>query len=163
LKQNCLSFVENKNISLFNWGVNRMSKDEFINRLREHIKLEDELADYYIDKSLKVKGAVLKLIFRQIAFDTIEHSDILETILALTLRESKPSEETVSINELEEHIKIERDAMKFYEENLEKTEDKEMKILFQKLVSDEKKHHEMLETIIKTLRPGQLDKTPMFV
>jgi len=127
-------------------------KNSFKSKLEHSISLESDLAEYYLQKSLKAENPVLKLVFRQLALDTMEHSDILETVRDMLSGRIPKSKERMRTKELEEHSKIEKELMLFYKEAERKAGEKEVKLLFQKLVSDEDRHHNMLETLIKTLR-----------
>ena len=50
---------------------------------------------------------------------------------------------------LEKHIKTEDAMIDLVEKEIKGTEDEGIKLLLQHIASDEKKHHEILQTVIK--------------
>lgn len=50
---------------------------------------------------------------------------------------------------LENHVIVETKMLNRMQEAMENTDDEALKLLFQHIVSDEKKHHKIMKTIIK--------------
>jgi len=50
---------------------------------------------------------------------------------------------------LEDHVKVEMSMLKHVEEEMEKTDDEALKLLFRHIADDERKHHDIMETILK--------------
>ncbi len=50
---------------------------------------------------------------------------------------------------LEDHIKVETDMLKRVEEEIKGTDDDALKLLFKHIADDEKKHHKIMETILR--------------
>jgi rubrerythrin len=51
--------------------------------------------------------------------------------------------------ELENHMKMETAVLTHVEEEIKQTKDEGLKLLLQHIADDEKKHHKILETIVK--------------
>lgn len=125
--------------------------ENLVSKVNRWISLEDEQAGILIKKSLRAKDAVMKLAFRQLAFETVEHVDIMETIKALATGQVKPSTpDEITKKDLEGHIKAELESLKEYEEMAAKVEGN-IKILLLKLVADEKRHHEILKNLLEKI------------
>jgi bacterioferritin (cytochrome b1) len=92
--------------------------------------------------------------------DSQKHASILSGILKV-LKGVPPSktlwnyriesyvDELVVKRELETHMKMETDILDHVEKETEQTADEGLKLLLQNIAEDEKKHHKILETIVK--------------
>ena len=50
---------------------------------------------------------------------------------------------------IERHLKVETKMLKHVEEEMRKTNDAALKLLFEHIVDDERKHHKIMGTILK--------------
>ncbi len=50
---------------------------------------------------------------------------------------------------LEDHVKVETKMLRHVEEEIKKTDDEALKLLLKHIADDEKKHHKIMETILK--------------
>lgn len=90
--------------------------------------------------------------------DSQKHAGILEVLSevpsAQTLWERRLEsyvDPFVVRRELENHMKSEDEVLRHVEEEIKGTDDDALKMLLQHVAEDEKKHHKILETIIKRL------------
>ena len=65
-----------------------------------------------------------------------------------TLQDSYVDKLVVKRN-LENHMNVERDMLKHVENEIRETRDEGIKLLLEHIASDEKKHHEILQTVIR--------------
>ena len=106
-----------------------------------------------------VHNVAARLLLLETQKDSEKHALILEGILqVISQTDAKPLWDTlidgyidriVVKKNLEKHIEIENTMMKHVEEEIRKTQDEGIKLLLQHIASDEKKHHEILQTVIK--------------
>jgi len=92
--------------------------------------------------------------------DSQKHADALEGMLEV-LKGKPPSKNLwehklesyvdpiVVKKELERHMERENQMIKHVEEEIEETKDEGLRMLLKFIVEDERKHHKMLEEIIK--------------
>jgi len=98
----------------------------------------------------------------EIRLDSQKHADILNGILEV-LRGVPPSKTLweyriesyidpfVVKRELESHIKREDEMLDHVEKEIKQTKDEGLKLLLQHIADDERKHHDILEAIVKHL------------
>jgi rubrerythrin len=58
-------------------------------------------------------------------------------------------DELVIKNELQNHVKMETDILDHIEKETEQTADQGLKLLLQNIAEDEKKHHKILQSIVR--------------
>jgi len=51
--------------------------------------------------------------------------------------------------ELEKHLTLEQDMLRDVEDEIKATKDEALKLLLQHIAADEKKHHEIIQTILR--------------
>lgn len=124
------------------------------------IAVENLNAKEVAETEKKLGNAVAKLLLHIIAMDSQKHAYVLDEILATV--EDVPSHETLwehklesyidpiaAKKNLEQHMKREAEMIKHVKEETKQTKDEGLKMILQYVVEEEKKHHKMLETIIK--------------
>jgi rubrerythrin len=92
--------------------------------------------------------------------DSQKHASLLGGILKI-MNEMPPSKVLWSYQiqsyvdklavkkELENHVSLETEVLKHVEEEIQQTKDEGLKLLLQHIAEDEKKHHKILETIVR--------------
>jgi len=125
---------------------------------RQQAKREEDIVKS-INKALKnLKNLVVVSILKGISFDSAKHADLYkaaESILsvapAMSEGELKRLEKVVAW-----HIDNEERLMAKLDEAIKKTEDKRIKFLLDSIMTDEKRHHELLKTIMDTVVRGEI-------
>lgn len=113
-----------------------------------------------IEKLIKnVHNVAAKLLLLETQKDSEKHAMILEGILkVLSQEDAKPLWDTlldsyvdklVVKTNLERHINTEKTMIDLVEKEIKDTKDEGIKLLLQHIASDEKKHHEILQIVIK--------------
>ena len=104
-----------------------------------------------------------KLFLAEMRFDTEKHAKILQLMLDLMKqRESEVISRTLWTTKLhsyvsavvarkmmEEHVQIETNMLRHVEKEIKRTDDDALKLLFRHIADDERKHHKIMETILK--------------
>ncbi len=141
-----------------------MSTQEDLGKLvRAHIKLEENTAKKIEELEEATANLAARLFLAEMRFDTEKHARILKTMRELMKqKEPEAARETlwetrihsyvdavVAKKMLEDHIKVETDMLKRVEEEIKGTDDDALKLLFKHIADDEKKHHEIMETILR--------------
>lgn len=131
----------------------------FTDMIREHIEFEKDTAKTCADLSKKVENAAAKMLLTEMQLDTAKHARILEEMLNL-IEKAPPTrlwdyriasyvDSLVVKKELERHMKLEQDMLRGVEEEIKATKDEAMKLLLQHIAADERKHHEIIQTILR--------------
>jgi len=138
------------------------TKERFIQLIKKQIEIEKENVRYVSETEKKVGNAAAKMSLLEIRLDSQKHADILNGILEV-LSGVPPSQTLwayrlesyvdplVVKRELESHVKRETKMLEHVEEEIKQTEDEGLKLLLQHIADDERKHHKILETIVKHL------------
>lgn len=135
-------------------------KEKLIQLVKKQIGIERELVKKIGEMEKKVGNAAAKMLLLEMRLDSQKHAGILTSILKV-LRGVPPSQTIweyrlesyvdpfVVKKELENHMKMETAVLIHVEEEIKQTKDEGLKLLLQHIADDEKKHHKILETIVK--------------
>ena len=130
---------------------------ELLEFFRQQGKREEAIVKS-INKAVKnLKNLVVVLVLKGISFDSAKHADlykaaenILSVAPAMSEGELKRLEKVVTW-----HIDNEEKLMTKLEEAIEKTGDKRARFLLESIMTDEKRHHELLKTMMDTVVRGE--------
>jgi len=135
------------------------SKKSFKDMIRKHIEFEKNTAKACATLREKLDSAVAKLLLTEMQLDTTKHARILEEMLKLI--EKAPPQRSwdyriasyidpiVVKRELEEHMGVEQNMLREVEEEIKATRDEAIKLLLKHVAADERKHHEIIQTILR--------------
>jgi rubrerythrin len=138
-----------------------MERKERINELlKKQIDIENDHVRRLKELEKKVGTAAARLLLIEMQLDSTKHAAILSEIIEI-MNKLTPSQTLWSYKidsyvdkqsvkkELENHVKMESDVMAHVEEEIRQTKDEGLKLLLEHIAADEKKHHQILETIVK--------------
>jgi len=138
------------------------TREKLIQLIKEQIEIEKENVRQVNKTEKKVDTAAAKLSLLEIRLDSKKHADIFNGILEV-LRGIPPSKTLweyriesyidpfVVQRELENHQQREAKMIAHVEEEIKHTEDEGLKLLLQHVLDDERKHHQILKTVVKHL------------
>ncbi len=139
------------------------SEKDLAHMIRVQIKMERKTARKIRELEDVVANLAAKLFLAEMRFDTEKHAKILQTMLDL-MKKLEPerfptkfwNKETheyvdalVAKRTLENHVKVETKMLKHVKEQIRKTDDEALKLLFKHIAADERKHHKIMETILE--------------
>ena len=138
-------------------------KKDFVDMIHAHIKLERNTEREIKRLENTATNLAAKLFLAEMRFDTEKHAKILQTMLDVIRQKnteiaSKKLWNTrihsyvdalVAKKMLEDHLKVETKMLKHVEDEVKGTKDDALKLLLKHIAEDEKKHHEIMETILK--------------
>jgi rubrerythrin len=139
------------------------AEKDLVDKVQVHIRLEKNTARKIEKLEEATANLAAKLFLAEMRFDTEKHAKILQTMLDLMKqREPEMASRTlwntkihsyvdtlVAKEMLEGHVEVETNMLKHVEEEMEKTKDDALKLLFKHIADDEKKHHKIMEAILK--------------
>jgi rubrerythrin len=136
------------------------SKEKLIQLIKRQIEIENEHVERISRLEKMVGSAAAKLLLLEMRLDSQKHASLLNGILEVT--KGIPSDQTfwnyeiesyvdqlAVKNALETHIKMETDVIAHVQEEIKHTDDEGLALLLQHIADDEKKHHKILNTIVK--------------
>ena len=136
-----------------------MSKEALEKLVKEQIKIERNFVTS-VEREIKdVRNVAARLLLLETQKDSEKHALILEGILkVIGQKGSKPLWDTLQDSyvdglvvkrNLKNHIKTEMAMLAHIEKEMKATEDDGIRLLLEHIAEDEKKHHKILETVIK--------------
>lgn len=136
-----------------------MPEETLVNLIKQQIKIEKGFVTA-IQKEIKdTHNVAAKLLLLETQKDSEKHAMILEGILdVISQKDAKPLwdiliesyvDKLVVKKNLENHIKTEEVMIEHIQREMNETKDEGIKLLLEHIASDEKKHHEILKTVIR--------------
>ncbi|MEM2236932.1 MAG: hypothetical protein QXR26_01125 [Candidatus Caldarchaeum sp.] len=125
-----------------------ITKAQALRILRMRLAAEQEAAELFLSEAIKAKDDMVRLLFRQVASDSIRHADIVQATIAAV---EKGLVDTVlpdseRLRQLQQHE--ERSHMHSFEEVKNMINNNVVKILLESIEADEEKHDMILEKLI---------------
>jgi len=130
---------------------------------KAQIKLEKNTQRKIKNLEEATANLAAKLFLAEMRFDTEKHAKILQTMLDI-MKQRKPEippktlwttkihsyvDALVAKKMLEDHVAVETNMLKLVEKEIKETDDDALKLLFRHIADDERKHHKIMETILK--------------
>jgi bacterioferritin (cytochrome b1) len=132
-------------------------EEELIDFFREQEKLEKEITKS-INKALEtIKNPVVEAVLKGISYDSSKHAEIYKSIVeiiavapAMTENEYKHLKEVVRW-----HIESEEKLISRLREAIDKTSNDRVKFLLESILTDEKRHHDVLNLVMDVVVKGE--------
>jgi rubrerythrin len=114
--------------------------------------LERETARSLRRTASKTKSIIPKLLFKEIELDTTKHAHMYSTLIALSAGAAVSKVEGYEMRkELERHVKNEKRMLVQAQRIVKTLEDPRMKPLLRAILTDERRHHRALSTLLETV------------
>lgn len=147
------------------------------------MKMEMDGKKYYTELMEKSENRGVKVLFNIMAQEEQSHYDILKAlevkielgseskvldvaknIFELMFETTNQAKILLSEGSLEHALKLENDSIKFYKEQMVKTENALEKKVFEKLFKEEEKHYTLIENLLDHITGGLINgiNTPEF-
>jgi bacterioferritin (cytochrome b1) len=139
--------------------MNLMSQETLEKLVKAQIKIERSFVTSVEQEIKAVRNVAARLLLLETQKDSEKHALILEGILQVisqkgakplwdTLQDSYVDELVVKKN-LQNHLETEMAMLEHIEKQTKETNDDGIRLLLEHIAADEKKHHKILETVIK--------------
>jgi len=133
-------------------------KDNLLEFLKNQIKIEYEIVAS-LEKPLRsMKNPAVKGVLKGISLDSIKHAELYTSAVTL-LTEASTALTQENLDEqralVEKHIRIESELIKKLETMIPTINDKKVVFLLNSILADERRHHEMLKTVLEIIVHGE--------
>jgi rubrerythrin len=121
---------------------------------KKQIKLEKEIVEAAHSAVKDLKNKMVKELIEGIASDSTKHASLLSSLLAAHEGSNPLIDEKVTDQlktNLEEHIRLEQQAIDTYKELLKTLEGEKEKLVIKYILGDEIRHHRLLITLHKMI------------
>ena len=126
--------------------------------LKNQITVEKEIVASLEKPLLTMKNPVVKGVLKGVSLDSIKHADLyMAAITLLTSASTALTQEHLDEQKalIEKHIEIESKLIIKLETMIPKIEDKKVVFLLNAILSDERRHHEMLKMVLEIIVKGE--------
>ena len=112
------------------------------------IKDERNAVSHLSQTIKKTKNNVIKILMQILLIDSLKHAKILEIILSILRAPKLESSEISEVAQhIKEHVDEEKEMMENFENIVDKVEDQKIRFLLENIITDEKRHHNIVERI----------------
>jgi hypothetical protein len=120
------------------------------------MKDERETVNHLSKTINKTKNNVIKILMQILLIDSLRHEKILEIVLSIPKVSKLESSEISEVTQhLKEHVEEEKAMMENYENLVDKVEDKRIRFLLENIITDEKRHHNIVERITELVADSE--------
>jgi len=105
-----------------------------------------------------IKNPPVKGVLKGISLDSVKHAELYASALSLLTNVSQAlTQENLDAQRalVEKHIQLEADLIGKIENILPKIDNKKVKFLVESILTDEKRHHAMLKTVLDLIVHGE--------
>lgn len=133
-------------------------EDNLLEFLKNQITVEKEIVASLEKPLAGMKNPAVKGVLKGVSLDSIKHAELyMAAITLLTSASTALTQEHLDEHRVlvEKHITIESNLIKKLEEKIPKIENKKVVFLLNAILSDERRHHEMLKTVLEIIVKGE--------
>ncbi len=134
------------------------SKGKLIDFLKGQIEIENKIVKSLNDALKEIGNPPVKGTLKGISLDSVKHAEMYTSAIELLTRAPQAlTQENLDMQRelVEKHIRIEENLIKRLSDVLPKIGDKKVKLLLNAILWDEKRHHELLKTVLEILVRGE--------
>ena len=129
-------------------------KTDLLDFMKQQIVIEKRIVNS-LNKGVKeIKNPPVKGVLKGISLDSVKHAELYTAAITLLTEVSQAlSQENLDAQRklVENHIKMEADLIAKIEAMMPSVENKKAKFLLDIILTDEKRHHAMLKTILEII------------
>ena len=131
---------------------------ELIDFIKRQINIEKEIVTSLNKGLVDIKNPPVKGVLKGISLDSVKHAELYASALSLLTNVSQAlTQENLDAQRalVEKHIQLEADLIGKIENILPKIDNKKVKFLVESILTDEKRHHAMLKTVLDLIVHGE--------
>jgi rubrerythrin len=132
--------------------------ENLVGFLENQIKLEHNIVNSVEDAVSKIENAAVSTALRGIALDSRKHAMMYNSAIALlTLSSTALNEEQLDLQKevIQKHIEMEAAVIKQLNLMLPSVKNEKVNLLLKAILSDEKRHHQLLKNLLEILVRGE--------
>ncbi|MDH7564098.1 MAG: ferritin-like domain-containing protein [Candidatus Bathyarchaeota archaeon] len=134
------------------------SNKKLVEFLKKQIKVENEIVDSLNSALAEIKNPPVKGVLKGISLDSVKHAETYAAAINLltTTPQALTQEHLDRQRKLvEKHIKMEEELIKKLSVVVPSIENNKVRLLLDAILSDEKRHHELLKLVLEILVRGE--------
>jgi rubrerythrin len=134
------------------------SKDELVIFLRKQIEIENKIVKSLNESLGDIKNPTVKGVLKGISLDSVKHAEMYASAVTLMTTVSQAlSQENLDKQKdlVEKHIKMEAELIEKISKTLPTVQNEKVKLLLTAILTDERRHHELLKKILEIIIHGE--------
>lgn len=140
------------------YGKSLKSKEALVNFIEEQIKIEKEITRSLNRALVEIGNPAVKGALKGISLDSKKHAEMYDAAIKLLtgITRALTQEHLDKQKELvKKHIRLEAELIQKISEVMPSIENEKVKLLLDAILSDEKRHHELLKKVLEILIRGE--------
>jgi rubrerythrin len=134
------------------------SVSELIEFIKQQIEVEKEIVSSLNKGVADIKNPPVKGVLKGISLDSVKHAELYASALSLLTKTSQAlTQENLDAQRalVEKHIELEATLIKRIERIMPEIENNKVKFLIESILSDERRHHALLKTVLDIIVHGE--------
>ena len=134
------------------------SNDELNVFIKRQILIEKEIVKSLNEGLLNIENPPVKAVLKGISLDSMKHAQLYAAASALLMKTSRALQQEnldAQIELVEKHIQLEMDIINKLEKIMPTIKDNKVKFLLDSILTDERKHHELLKQVLDIIVHGE--------
>ncbi len=135
-----------------------ISKDELVGFLKKQVNIENEIVNSVNGALGEIENPAVKGVLKGISLDSLKHAEMYDAAISLltSVLPALTQENLDKQRELvEKHMHMEAELIKKISEVLPNIENKNVNLLLNAILLDEKRHHQLLKEVLEILVRGE--------
>ncbi|MGA9387987.1 MAG: ferritin-like domain-containing protein [Candidatus Bathyarchaeia archaeon] len=134
------------------------SSEKLVAFMKRQIVIENEIVDSLNSALVNINNPSVKGVLKGISLDSVKHAELYASAIKLltstsqALRQEHLDEQRRLV---EKHIKMEAELIEKLSRIVPSVEDDKVKLLLEAILGDERRHHELLKTVLEIIVRGE--------
>ena len=134
------------------------TNNNLVEFMKRQIVIEKEIVDSLNKGIVDIKNPPVKGVLKGISLDSVKHAELYSSAVTLLTNVSQAlKQENLDAQRalVEKHIQMEAELIKKLEKMMPAIENSKVKFLLNAILTDERRHHAMLKTVLEIIVHGE--------
>ena len=134
------------------------TNNNLVEFMKRQIVIEKEIVDSLNKGIVDIKNPPVKGVLKGISLDSVKHAELYASAVSLLTNVSQAlTQENLDAQRalVEKHIRLEAELIKKLEKMMPTIENKKVTFLLDAILTDERRHHAMLKTVLEIIVHGE--------
>jgi rubrerythrin len=126
--------------------------------MKKQIEIENQIVDSLNDALVEIRNPSVRGVLKGISLDSVKHAELYASAIKLltsTPQALKQEHLDKQKKLVEKHIAMEAELIEKLSKTVPTVENNKVRLLLQAILSDEKRHHELLKTVLEIIVQGE--------
>jgi rubrerythrin len=126
--------------------------------MKKQIEIENQIVDSLNNALVEIQNPSVRGVLKGISLDSVKHAELYASAIKLltsTPQALKQEHLDKQRKLVEKHIAMEAELIEKLNKTVPTVENSKVKLLLEAILSDEKRHHELLKTVLEIIVQGE--------